>query len=89
MPATLEQLRKAVGEDDAAGIAAAAHALKGASLNIGAEPLATLSGELRALAQEGSTNNAPQLMTQIDDLYVEVKAALEARLDDQQYEESA
>ena len=89
VPATLEQLRSAVRDDDAAAIAAAAHALKGASLNIGAEPMANLSGELRALAQEGKTESAPSLTDKLDDLYVEVKAALEARLESEQYEESA
>ena len=89
VPSTLRQLRKAVGEDDAEGIAQSAHALTGASLNIGAEPMAALSGELRALAKEGKTENAASMTDQLEALLEEVKTALEARLADVALEESA
>ena len=81
VPTTLEQLRTAVREHDAAGIARSAHALHGASLNLGAEPMAAASRELEALVENGSTEGASSLAAQIDDLYLAVKAALEARLD--------
>lgn len=80
VPITLEKLRTAVREDDAAGIGRSAHALNGASLNIGADHVAAASRELEALVENGSTEGASALAARIDDLYVAVKSALEARL---------
>lgn len=81
VPTTLEQLHTAVREDDAAGIARSAHALHGASLNLGAEPMAAASRELETLAESGSTEGASSHAAKIDDLYLAVKAALETRLE--------
>ena len=81
VPVTLEQLRTAVRENDTAGIARIAHALTGASLNVGAEPMAAASRELRALIDSGTTEGASALATQLDDLYLAVKAALEEKLE--------
>ena len=81
VPVTLEQLRTAVRDNDADGIARTAHALTGASLNVGAEPMAAASRELRALVDSGTTEGASALATQLDDLFLAVKAALEAKLE--------
>ena len=80
VPITLEQLRAAVREDDAAGVARIAHALKGATLNVGAEPMARVSRELETLGKNGTTEGAASLATKLDELYLAVEAALEARL---------
>ena len=81
VPVTLEQLRTAVRDNDVDGIARTAHALTGASLNVGAEPMAAASRELRALVDSGTTEGASALATQLDDLFLAVKAALEAKLE--------
>ena len=73
--------RTAVRDNDVDGIARTAHALTGASLNVGAEPMAAASRELRALVDSGTTEGASALATQLDDLFLAVKAALEARIE--------
>ena len=81
VPITLESVRTAVRQSDAAGIATAAHALKGASLNVGAEAMASVSQELEALGKSGTSEGAAALAAKLDELYVAVKDALESRLD--------
>ena len=49
--------------------------------NVGAEPMAAASRELRALVDSGTTEGASALATQLDDLFLAVKAALEAKLE--------
>jgi HPt (histidine-containing phosphotransfer) domain-containing protein len=49
MPITLADLWTAVREEDAVGVARAAHAVKGATRNLGAQLMAELSQELEAL----------------------------------------
>ena len=81
VPITLESVRTAVRQSDAAGIATAAHALKGASLNVGAEAMASVSQELEELGKSGTSEGAAALAAKLDELYVAVKDALESRLD--------
>ena len=63
------------------GVARAAHSLKSASLNVGAESMANLSKELELLGKHGTTEGVVALATQLGQLYLEVKAALEERLE--------
>ena len=81
VPHTLEDLRTAVGEDDAGGVARAAHAMKGAALNVGAEAMAGVSRELEEAGKSGTIEGAASLVAKLDELYPAVKAALEARLE--------
>jgi HPt (histidine-containing phosphotransfer) domain-containing protein len=81
VPHTLEELQTAVREDDAGGIARAAHAMKGAALNVGAEAMAALSLELETAGKKGTTEGAAVLAGKISELYPLVQAALEARLE--------
>ncbi len=83
-PITLDSLRTAVREGDATGLARAAHELKSASLNVGAEPMAAVCKKLEAFGRKGTVDGAASLATRLDELYLEVKAALEARLDQDQ-----
>jgi len=84
VPDTLEQLRAAIREDDAVAIARSAHVLTGACRNVGAEPMAAVSQELEALAEDGTTDGSSALASQLEDHYALVKAALEARLEKHQ-----
>ena len=81
VPIALEQIRSAVGEDDAVALARLAHTLRGACLNVGAEPMAAVSQELEALGDSGSTEGAVALASQLDELYAGVKAVLETQLE--------
>ena len=80
-PITLERLRTAVRAGDADGIRRAAHELRSATLNVGAESMAALSGELETLARTGTTDGAAPLAARLDELYPAVKAALDERLE--------
>ena len=80
VPITLESLHTAVREGDAASMAIAAHALKGASLNVGADAMASVSLELEELGRSGTSAGAAPLEAKLDELYLAVKDALEARL---------
>ena len=84
-PTTLEDLRAGVREGDVVRVARAAHELKSASFNVGAVPLATVSQELEALAKNGTSEGLASFANRLDELYVAVKAALEARLEDQDH----
>ena len=79
-PVTLENIRTAVREGNADGIAQAAHKLRSAGLNVGAVPLAEVSKELETLGRAGSLEGVVSLATELDELYAAVETALEARL---------
>ena len=83
VPITLENLRIAVAEEDAPGIEKTAHALKAATLNIGAEGMASVCQELEDLAQSGTSEGAAALAARLDDLYLAVKEALETRIENE------
>ena len=80
-PKTLEELRTGVSEGDPTRVAQAAHALKSSCFNVGAVTMATASKELEALGTNGTIEGAASLATTLDQLYVAVKADLEARLE--------
>ncbi len=80
-PATLDQLRTAVREGNADGVARAAHELKSASFNVAATSMAAVCRELEASGRSGSTEGAAALMAQLDELFPAVQAELEARLE--------
>lgn len=88
-PITLEDLRTAVRDGDAPNIARAAHALKSASLNVGAESMSVLCKELEALGKSGTTDGAASLATRLDELYLAVKATLEMWLEQNQRDDVA
>ena len=80
VPVTLEELRTAVTRADSEGVAKSAHALKGVCLNLGAEPMAAASRELERLGKAGIAEGTAALVTKLDELFLAVKAELEARL---------
>jgi len=84
VPVTLESLRHAVRAGDVDGIATAAHVLKWASLNVWVEGMANISLELDESGKSGTSEDAAPLAAKLDELYLAVKKALEARLDQQE-----
>ena len=80
-PATLADLRTAAREGDARGMVRSAHALRSASLNVGAESMATLCKEVESLGKSGKAADAAVSATRIDELYPAVKTSLEERLE--------
>ena len=81
VPITLENLRVAVAEEDAPGIEKTAHALKAATLNVGAEGMGSVCQELEDLGKSGTSDGAAALAARLDDLYLAVKEALETRIE--------
>ena len=76
----LESLRQAAAEGDAQVLKQAAHALKGASANIGAKVMAALSQELQAMGEEGSTAGATPVIEQLEAEFARARSELEAEL---------
>ena len=79
-PAALENLRAAIRENDAGRMARAAHALKSSSPGVGAEPLAAACHELEMMGRSGTSEGAEQLGTRVEERYLALEGALEARL---------
>jgi CheY-like chemotaxis protein len=63
--ALLETLRTATASADSERLREAAHALKGASRNMGAKPLSALCESLERNAGEGTLDGAPALVTKV------------------------
>ena len=79
--ALMGDLRVAIGECDAEGIARAAHSLKSASYQLGAEKMGAVCADLEALGRRGVTDGAQVLGAELDRLHPAVAKALQARLD--------
>jgi len=72
----LDDLREAVAEGDPEAVERAAHALKGASANLGATQLADLSGHLEALGRARALGGAAPAVEDIEREFERVRAAL-------------
>jgi HPt (histidine-containing phosphotransfer) domain-containing protein len=79
--ARIEALRQAEARGDAPVLRQAAHALKGASANIGATVMAAQSQQLQAIGDEGSVEGAALLIDQLEAEFAPVRADLEAELE--------
>jgi signal transduction histidine kinase/CheY-like chemotaxis protein/HPt (histidine-containing phosphotransfer) domain-containing protein len=71
----LADLRAAVADQNAEGVAQSAHALKSSSANVGALPLATLCRELEAMGREDDLSGAKDLF---ESLLIEYQRAIAA-----------
>jgi PAS domain S-box-containing protein len=74
---SLNSLRQAVAQEDAAGIRLLAHALKSGSNDFGAQRLAWLCQKLEDMGREGSLSEATEILAQIEAAYSGVKLELE------------
>jgi HPt (histidine-containing phosphotransfer) domain-containing protein len=73
-------IERAAGGRDAAALAAAAHALKGAALNVGAAALAQLCAGLEARGREGRMDGAAASAALLQQRFSETAQALEKEL---------
>jgi signal transduction histidine kinase/CheY-like chemotaxis protein/HPt (histidine-containing phosphotransfer) domain-containing protein len=71
----LDQIRAAIGEDDAVALVRSAHRLKGSALNLGCEAMARTAGELESLGRSETTVSAEELLER---LYREFELTLAA-----------
>ena len=73
-------IERAAGGGDAAALASAAHALKGAALNVGAAALAQLCAELEARGREDRMDGAAAGAALLQQRFSETARALEKEL---------
>jgi HPt (histidine-containing phosphotransfer) domain-containing protein len=75
-PARIAAMNAAIARGDAAALAAAAHAFKSSSGNIGATRMHALTAALELLGNSGSVAGAEGLARQLEDEYARVESAL-------------
>jgi two-component system, sensor histidine kinase and response regulator len=80
-PQLLQDLKIAADGRDVTGLGRASHTLKSSSANVGATRLATVCGELEALARSGMIVEACTLVARVVAEYSAAKAALGTHLD--------
>ena len=78
-PDRIEAIRATHAAGDAAGLASASHALKGAAANIGAAQLEELARAIESFAQEGHLEGAGEPIGGLAKALAEVREALGAR----------
>jgi HPt (histidine-containing phosphotransfer) domain-containing protein len=78
MPDVLAELERAVADDDAAALRAAAHKLKGSALNLGAKEVADVSRRLEELGDEERTDAAGPVLEELRGAGPRACAALDA-----------
>jgi HPt (histidine-containing phosphotransfer) domain-containing protein len=76
-PLRLAEARRGIAINDAAAIAKAAHALAGSCGTVGATPLGELAGRLESLARAGALADAAGLLAQADQVFPDVRRALQ------------
>lgn len=69
-PQILDNIKVTYSNNDLEGLSKASHALKGASLNIGAKELASVCKELELNSKNGINEGLDTLISQIEDLYI-------------------
>jgi HPt (histidine-containing phosphotransfer) domain-containing protein len=72
----LAAIRLSIQSSDAPGLRTAAHALKGASANTGANALAELASQLEAMGDSHSLAGAEDLLTRSEQEFARVKAEI-------------
>ncbi|WP_285244673.1 response regulator [Pseudarthrobacter sp. fls2-241-R2A-127] len=81
VPDRIAALNRAINDNDGPALAQAAHALKGASANIGAITAADLCGELEAMGSNGNHGHARQLVSRLEEELAHVNIELDRALD--------
>lgn len=81
VPARLAALRNSVHNGGGPALVAAAHALKGAAANIGANAVATLCGELEQMGRSGNHDGGPQLVSRLEAELMQVNFELDLALE--------
>jgi PAS domain S-box-containing protein len=83
-PRYLIDLHAAKTRRDPAGLARAAHALKGTSLNVGARTMAEMSRQLETVKETGDLTETAALLAQLESEFQHVEAELGRELDQEQ-----
>jgi HPt (histidine-containing phosphotransfer) domain-containing protein len=78
-PRLIAEMGAAAARDDARGLAAAAHNLRGTSANHGAGRLANTAAAIEAIAESGDLSGSSELLSSLDAQLVESSTALRAK----------
>ncbi len=79
-PGLLQQIRHAVQQHDARRLEHAAHTLKGAVGNFGANPTQSVALQLEKAGRSGQLDDAPDLLARLEDQFARLQPALETLL---------
>ncbi len=83
-PKYLTALHAAAGRRATGGLGRAAHALKGASLNVGAPTMADMSRQLETVEEAGGLADIAPLLVLVQSEFQRVKTEIEQELDQEQ-----
>ncbi|HUG81135.1 MAG TPA: Hpt domain-containing protein [Bryobacterales bacterium] len=78
MPSQLEWLRRGVGQADPDEVRKAAHRIRGAAGNVGAERLSGLCSDMERVARETELPPLGDLLGNVEQEWQQIKAAMEA-----------
>lgn len=79
-PELFESIKSSAGKNDTVTMYQSAHALKGASLNIGAKVLASVCKEIELKGKAGDMTQIPELIDNIEKVYPLTMAELNKML---------
>ena len=80
MPDQINELSKAVNNDDAEGVFNLAHKMKSSSSSIGALGLAHTAEQIELIGRAGSTEGTAELLEQLKGMYSDAEVLLREEL---------
>lgn len=80
IPGQIEELDRAIDNDDADSVFNLAHKMKSSSSSIGALGIAQLAEQIELIGRDGSTDGTNELLQQLKGLYADAEALLREQL---------
>ena len=80
IPGQIEELDRAIDNDDADSVFNLAHKMKSSSSSIGALGIAQLAEQIELIGRGGSTDGTNELLQQLKGLYADAEALLREQL---------
>jgi len=81
IPGQLDELTRAISNDDADGVFNLAHKMKSSSSSIGALGLAHVAEQIELIGRSGSTEGTAELLEQLKGMYADAETLLREQLD--------
>lgn len=80
VPGQIEELSRAVANEDAEGVFNLAHKMKSSSSSIGASGLASVAEQIEIIGRSGSTKGTAELLEKLKHLYTDAESLLYEQL---------
>lgn len=80
IPGQLDELTRAISNDDADGVFNLAHKMKSSSSSIGALGLAHVAEQIELIGRSGSTDGTAELLQQLKGMYADAETLLRDQL---------